>query len=337
MMFELESAARRLGINLMTTYFYVPVAVDDAVHEEFALQRPVWTKFFAPVGDIDVIGEQVKCHMCMLAHRGNDHGTFSAVRYSAQDVCMALLSYSNKGVPMTHLRLTILCALIIAATPLITWRISTDTSTSLWVLLFYTTSTYVTLLACTPCLVFLVVSTVDASRKYRVFKILSAMIRPTPLDTQCQLTLRERPTPDPNQRNPPTGAMVRRARSHRSSIQLAASTFIGNRIPRMVSVVPLQGERTLESGTDGNGLDMLEQGRRGQGDGRNELSPPTLVGHTFRSFLNSSIPMIHSSMVSNVEAWCACRVVMGGFGARFKHRIDLYLGKNMHWWRAVVF
>jgi hypothetical protein len=41
------------------------------------------------------------------------------------------------------------------------------------------------------------------------------------------------------------------------------------------------------------------------------------------------VPRIYSNMTSNVEAWGTCRIVMGDFGARFKYRVDLYLGKKI--------
>ena len=73
----------------------------------------------------------------------------------------------------------------------------------------------------------------------------------------------------------------------------------------------------------GSGDVDAESGKGSQGRGRGGEGI-----HRFSSYIDTTVPRIHTNMSSNVEAWSACRLIMGNFGARFKYRVDLYLSKS---------
>jgi hypothetical protein len=200
-----------------------------------------------------------------------------------------------------------------------------------------------------PSFLFLLAASVDLRRRLQISQALGELVKTTSLDTSIAFSIRSQPV----QITPLSTAATKR---RRASVTLAALTSTHRTVKARRSQIDL-------SSTAGSGLMPAENTSGGcegsqpmsRGGPRREteedveerlcvVSPADAVmskknedtdGHspasglTFSSYVDTVVPRIYSNMTSNVEAWGTCRIVMGDFGARFKYRVDLYLGKKI--------
>jgi hypothetical protein len=248
---------------------------------------------------------------------------------------------------------------ILVAIPLVFWQLGRDDKSSFWVVLFYVCSTIIGMMTSMPSFLFLLAASVDLRRRLQISQALGELVKTTSLDTSIAFSIRSQPVQTRTASVTPLSTAATKRR--RASVTLAALTSTHRAVKARRSQIDLSstaGSGMMPAENTSGGCEgsqpMSRGGPRRETDEDVEerlsvVSPadavmskknededsdghsPAASGLAFSSYVDTVVPRIYSNMTSNVEAWGTCRIVMGDFGARFKYRVDLYLGTLIYY------
>lgn len=128
-LFELEAACKRVGVNMRKTYFYRrcdPVNCQDGAEADALRLQEKLSRQFLSIKRRSVRWKQVQLMLREGMHNSVAPGYAHVERLSAFEVCLAIVERSNKGMSSCFMKVMIFLSMCLSSIPLVLWRLRSE-------------------------------------------------------------------------------------------------------------------------------------------------------------------------------------------------------------------
>ena len=283
-------------------------------------------------------------------------------RVPAYDVCYSMITKANTGAPSWFTPIAVFFCFALTAIPVSLWLLDDNDKYEdhirIVLIIYYVSSSLLNFQLWLTICFFFAVAVADLYRRYKIFEMLGQMLRTSDLDQRVKFSTASHSSRRKVSVSVSPSSSVESPR--RESIVLASTPALLF-VRRLSSLVPgpeeneevihdhvssegshsmLSGESPEENVTNGESIEQTRNyeteqrsveptkmtlPKQNKDDFRGNLESSNSFSE-FRSYVHTDIPRINFNILSNINSWCSCRLVMYDFGSRFRLRIDIYTG-----------